>query len=218
MEEKELLILKYDWLIKKIAQRFYNCSFEELYQEGVIGLIKAFENYKINTTAKFSTYAYDYIFGQMYALAESAKTIKVNKETLRLCKEISRVRESLFQINGMEPTISELAHFLELPEEVVVDAINSAVAIISLDDTYLDSDTTYYETIKDSKELHTDESIILKEEIGKLPSPQKEIMINRYYKDMTQSETATDLGITQVMVSRLESKSLALLKSNVNYI
>ena len=79
-------------LIKKIANKFYNVSREDLIQVGVIGLLKAYQNYKDTKSAKFSTYAYPYIFGEMYQLVNSNRDIKVSKELLKLYKVVQKTR------------------------------------------------------------------------------------------------------------------------------
>ena len=83
-EEKIALIKKYEKLIYKLTSKFYGISKEELFQSGVIGLIKAQNNFIDDGKSKFSTYAYPYIFGEMYELANSVRPIKLNKDILRL--------------------------------------------------------------------------------------------------------------------------------------
>lgn len=210
--ETTILTEKYDGLIKKIANKFYNVSFEDLYQAGVIGLLKAYKNYQDNTSAKFSTYAHDYIFGEMYQLVISNRALKTNKETLKLYKEIEKVREFLTQKLNRNPSTLEIALFLEIDEHTINDAINSSIELLSLDASFTDDNTPLHEIIK-GNEYDYDQKILLEDSIAMLPSPEKEIIIARYLKDMTQTETATNLGLSQVMVSRMEKKSLKLLRN-----
>ena len=90
------LILSHMGLIKKIANKFYNSSKEDLIQVGVIGLLKAYQNFK-DGNAKFSTYAYPYIFGEMYQLVNSNRYIKVSRDMLKLYKVIEKTRYELAQ-------------------------------------------------------------------------------------------------------------------------
>ncbi len=212
--EKDLLLQKYGNLIKSCAQKFYNVPFEDLYQVGVIGLLKAYENYKANTTAQFSTYAYEYIFGEMYKLSTSYKPLKINKETLRLYKEIEKTREYLTHKLNRCPTNLDIALFMEINESDVDIAVSSSIKMLSLDESYVDSETPLYEIIK-GPNVDFDNKIFVEDMVNNLPSPEKEIIISRYFKDMTQSEIAFNLGLTQVMVSRMEKKSLEVMK---NYI
>ena len=84
-------------LIYKIAKRFYNASLEDLYQAGALGVVKAYKKYKKNGTTKFSTYAYDFIFGEMYACVTKESQIKVSRDILRLYNLVEKTRYSLAQ-------------------------------------------------------------------------------------------------------------------------
>ena len=100
-------------LIWKIANNFYGVDKNDLYQAGVLGVIKAYQNYKDDGTTKFSTYAYNYIFGEMYILANN-KEIKLNKDVNRLLKMIDMGRVRLSQEIIREPSNRELAEYLEM--------------------------------------------------------------------------------------------------------
>lgn len=215
MEEKTIIVQKYSYIIKKLIKKFYGLNYEDLYQAGVMGLLKALENYKYEANTKFSTYAYDYVFGEMYQLALSLKSLKMNRENLKIYKEIERAREYLTQFYGKEPSIKELSLFLEMEENKVADVIINAREILSLNDPLGEEETERIEFIADKKESNWDDLITLNDAVSSLPSPEKEIIISRYYKDLTQSETASNLGLSQVMVSRLEKKTLSLIKNNI---
>ena len=90
-------------LIYKIANKFYGADIEDLYQVGVIGVLKAYKNYKQNGTTKFSTYAYDYIFGEMYNLVNNSNNYKVSKDLIRLYKKLEVTRYTLAQSLGKIP-------------------------------------------------------------------------------------------------------------------
>jgi len=208
MNKKTLQLLKEnEKLIKKIASKFYGLEFEDLFQAGVIGLIKASRNFKESHNAKFSTYAYDYIFGEMYALSMTSKNIKINKETLSLCRKIEEARVSLTQIINRIPTNYELASFLEMDEGLITNTLNAALSILSLD-AHREEEGNIYETLPDEKVNNIDERIIIKDSMQSLDSPEKDIIYYRYFKDLTQSETAKTLGMTQAMISRYEKASL----------
>ena len=208
MNKKTLQLLKdNENLIKKIASKFYGLEFEDLFQAGVIGLIKASRNFKEGHHAKFSTYAYDYIFGEMYALSMVSKNIRINKETLSLCRKIEEARVSLTQIINRIPTNYELASFLEMDEGLITNTLNAALSILSLD-AHREEEGNIYETLPDEKVNNIDERIIIKDSMQSLDSPEKDIIYYRYFKDLTQSETAKTLGMTQAMISRYEKASL----------
>lgn len=192
-------------LIKKIAGKFYNIEKEDLLQVGVIGLLKAYQNFKDTSDAKFSTYAYSYIFGEMYQLANNNRNIKVSKDLLKIYKAVERTRYELAQKMGRIPTNEEVALFLELDVNSVDEALASAQAMISLDDEA--NELNLHEVIP-AKSVDADLKIAIEDSFKVLNDDEKEIIYSRYYEDLTQSEIANKLNMTQVMVSRYEKKSL----------
>lgn len=197
-------------LIKKIANKFYNASREDLIQVGVIGLLKAYQNYKDTKSAKFSTYAYPYIFGEMYQLVNSNKDIKVSKDLLKLYKVVEKTRYELAQRLNYVPTDMEVAQFLELDFNLVSEAVLCTQVMISLDDEA--SELNLHEVIADQHTVNADLKIDIDDSFKVLDSCEKEIIKARYYDDLTQSEVAKKLNMTQVMVSRYEKKSLEKMK------
>ena len=197
-------------LIKKIANKFYNASREDLIQVGVIGLLKAYQNYKDTKSAKFSTYAYPYIFGEMYQLVNSNKDIKVSKDLLKLYKVVKKTRYELAQRLNYVPTDMEVAQFLELDFNLVSEAVLCTQVMISLDDEA--SELNLHEVIADQHTVNADLKIDIDDSFKVLDSCEKEIIKARYYDDLTQSEVAKKLNMTQVMVSRYEKKSLEKMK------
>lgn len=192
-------------LIKKIAGKFYNIEKEDLLQVGVIGLLKAYQNFKDTSDAKFSTYAYSYIFGEMYQLANNNRNIKVSKDLLKIYKAVERTRYELAQKMGRIPTNEEVALFLELDVNSVDEALLSAQVMMSLDDEA--NELNLHEVIP-AKSADTDLKIAIEDSFKVLNDDEKEIIYSRYYEDLTQSEIAHKLNMTQVMVSRYEKKSL----------
>lgn len=196
-------------LIKKIANKFYNASREDLIQVGVIGLLKAYQNFK-SGEAKFSTYAYPYIFGEMYQLVNSNKDIKVSKELLKLYKVIEKTRYELAQRLYYIPSDAEVAGFLELDYNLVREAVACSSTMISLDDEA--NELNLHEVIANKHPVNVDLKIDIDDSFKVLDSQEKEIIRARYYDDLTQSEVARKLNMTQVMVSRYEKKSLEKMK------
>lgn len=192
-------------MIWKIASHFYGVDKDDLFQAGVVGLLKALQNYKSNGNTKFSTYAHDYIFGEMYILANN-KNIKVSKDILKLYKKIESTRYMLAQKINKIPSNLELSEFLGLPLEDITMAINGAKVIMSLDSKE-DDEKSIYDTIK-SKEEDLDTKILLNDSMEVLDEDEKNIIKSRYFEDLTQSEVARKLNMTQVMVSRYEKKGI----------
>ena len=201
-----LLIETHMGLIKNIASKFYVADKQDLIQVGVIGLLKAYQNFKNTKMAKFSTYAYPYIFGEMYTFVNGNKNIKVSKDILKIYKLVERTRYDLAQKQGYLPTTEEVALFLELDPGIVYEAVTSAQAMISLDDEA--NELNLHEVIPDKKTTNIDLKLDLDDSFKVLSAEEQEIIKSRYYEDLTQSEVARKLNMTQVMVSRYEKKSL----------
>lgn len=198
-------------LIKHIAKGFYGVPFEDLMQAGAVGVQKALLNYQKDGTCKFSTYAYKYIYGEMYELARKDRKIKVSKEILRLAKQIEIARNSLSLKLGKVPTYEEVSEFLEMKLSDVLEAVYLTSTIVSLDCTNEDN-KDYYEMIPAQESLPLEDKLTLIDSITELPEPEQSIIKYRYYGDLTQSEIAKLLGLTQVKVSRYESRGLRQLR------
>ena len=198
-------------LIKHIAKGFYGVPFEDLMQAGAVGVQKALLNYQKDGTCKFSTYAYKYIYGEMYELARKDRKIKVSKEILRLAKQIEIARNSLSLKLGKVPTYEEVSAFLEMKLSDVLEAVYLTSTIVSLDCANEDN-KDYYETIPAQESLPLEDKLTLLDSITELPEPEQSIIKYRYYGDLTQSEIAKLLGLTQVKVSRYESRGLRQLR------
>lgn len=190
-------------------------SREDLFQVGCIGLLKAYNNFDSSRNVKFTTYAYPYIIGEMKKLVREDRTVHVNRELLMVNVKILEAYNKLAQINHKAPTPSELANFLEIDEVIVSDAINSMNSVESLD-YYNEDDILLYDKVGAS--YNYDKDIDLNEELDKLTSFEREIINRRYKDDLTQQEVADILGISQVKVSRSETKILTKLKHSLNSI
>ena len=195
-------------MIWKIASHFYGIDKNDLYQAGVVGLLKALENYQKDSNTKFTTYAYDYIFGEMYALANN-KNIKISKDILKLYKKIEETRYILAQKLGKIPSNYELSQFLNINIDDINMACSSANVIMSLDNN-LDGDRSYYEML--GEEMDLDTKILIDEGMSVLNEDEKNIIKSRYFEDLNQSEVAKKLNMTQVMVSRYEKKGIAKMR------
>lgn len=212
MTELQQIIKMHEKLIYKIASKFHDIDKEDLYQSGVIGIIKAYNNFKPSENTKFTTYAYNYIFGEMYEFASNMRSIKLNKNILKLYKKIEQSRYLLAQHNGYYPSTKEVATFLGIEEKVIGEIENCTSSIMSLD---ADSERPIYETIP-SPVAEEYVNIDLQDSMKTLTKEEQEIINYRYFKDFTQSETARILGMSQVTVSRYEKKSLTKMYNYLN--
>ena len=207
--ESTLNVKDYEKLIWKIANKFYCVEKEDLYQAGMLGLLKACKNYKTNSEAKFSTYAMNYIFGEMYLLA-SNKNLKYSKDMLKLYKLIENTRYKLAQNYNKIPNNYELAEILKMDVIDIDIASSIGESIMSLDSA-TDEERDYYEMIPASTN-DIDEKIFVNDSLELLDEPEREIIRSHYFEDMTQTEIARKLKMTQVMVSRYEKKGKEKLK------
>lgn len=210
MERVEVkdLIVSNEKLIYSIANKFKG-DIEDLFQVGCIGLIKAHDNYREDMGVKFTTYAYKYIFGEIYQYVLRNKNIKVSSDTVKLNAAILRCEEFLTQKFKRKPSYLEIASFLEVPIYKIEETLN-AINVLSLDKEM--DDNNLYDFLA-SKELEKTDLIMLKDAINKLEREEKELILKRYFCNMTQSEIAKEMGVNQVKVSREEGKVLTKLRS-----
>ena len=192
------LIEENSLLIFSIAKRFYNIDKEDLYQAGCLGLLKAYRNYR-DTSVKFSSYAYKYIFGEMYELSLKSRDIKLNKNYLKLYRSINIAKNTLAQSLNREVTIKDLSSYLE------VDLSELEYVSIMMEDMFSLDDE--YERIQIGVENNCDDLIMLEESLSTLDPLSSAVINYRFKEDLTQSEVADLLGISQVKVSRIEAKS-----------
>lgn len=209
-------LLQYQKLIYYIANMFSNYpNKEDLYQVGYIGLIAAFHNFKNDKNTKFSTYAYTYIMGEMKKFVREDRTIKVSRDLLKLSLQIDKVRALLTQRLDRVPSLLEISNYLEIPYEIIALATNSNNPILSMDQSYTDEqDGNLYDIIED-KANDIDGHIMLTTALESLTQQERKLIQKRYMEDLTQSEVADLLGMSQVQVSRSEAKVLKKLKNKL---
>ena len=189
-------------LIISCVNKFYNIDKEDLYQAGVVGLLKAYKNYRYDGKTKFSSYAYKYIYGEMYLLA-----CENNINILKLSKMINKTKYALAQKLNKIPTNEEIATFLALPVERINEALMATDEILSLDN---DDNNSLYDVIRDN--TNYDDAILLSQGLKYLSDDEKRVIIDKYYNDLTQDEIAKKMLLSQVTVSRYEKRSLSKLK------
>ena len=210
------LIFENEGLIYKIINKYKNYfEIEDLYQVAVMGLIKAYNNYKNSYNTKFTSYAYPYILGEVIKYINEFRSIKVNRQSKILYLKILKAKELLSQKLMKNPTIDELSLFLEIDEKTIDETIigNSTIEsldkIISIDDKNLElyDKLGYYD--------ETIENYSIKSEVEKLSPEERQIIEARFYNDLSQRETGKALGMYQVEVSRKEKKILKKLYDNI---
>ncbi|MCI8461028.1 MAG: sigma-70 family RNA polymerase sigma factor [Bacilli bacterium] len=200
-------LLDYEGLIYSIINK-YPKRFErdDLYQVGMLGLIDAYKHFDSSQGTKFSTYAYYYIIGEVNKYIRESSSLKVSKNLIELKKSIIKAKEVISQRLGREATNTEVAVYLEVTPEMVDMALQATDEMESIDDVY-NVVKTYDDT---SPEL-----LDLRNEIMNLPSEERNLILARYYEELTQRETSSILGMSQVQVSRCEAKILQKLRDRL---
>ena len=214
MDEK--IILENQNLIYYAATYFKNYPYkEDLYQAGRLGMIEAYKRYNPNMGSKFTTYAFFDILGEMKKLVKSDKGIKVSRDISKLNLKIEKAYVLLTQKLMKEPSIKEIASFLEIPEYYVSEAILSLNKIKSIDEAINDDGREF--TLQDVKGEYKsmDDLILLNDALKSINKEEFAIIENRYMKDYTQNETSKIVGMSQVQVSRKEQKVLKKLKQKM---
>jgi RNA polymerase sporulation-specific sigma factor len=203
-------------LVRSVALRFTGrgVDYEDLCQIGHIGMLKAARNFDTGRGFAFSTYAVPLIIGEIKRFLRDDGEIKVGRELKRRGALVMAAREKYIANNLCEPTVSELASLCGMSEEDTVEAITASSATVSLSER-IGEDGTLEDIIGVDFTPEINEKIALKQAISLLPDEERRIILLRYYKGLTQTETGRILGLTQVSVSRKEARALAMLKSEL---
>ena len=206
-------------LVRKLATHFVSPTTEldDLIQIGVIGMIKAARSFDFSFDTVFSTYAVPMITGEIRRFLRDDGAIKIGRELKSRGARINACREAFLQKHCREPRISEIAEELSISEQEVIAAMEASFSVCSLSEPVGGDDEglTLEGTIPDCESLLEDitDKLALSEAIRSLPPLWREIIILRYYKALSQSETGKRLGLTQVKISREEQKILSTLRA-----
>ena len=213
----EQLIADNTNLVYALAHKFQNYSDkEDLYQVGKLGLVKAYKNFDKEKGVKFTTYAFPYVLGEMKKLVRENRGYKVGKEIRKLNLKIEKAYILLSQKLMREPSVKELSLYLEMDEYLIGQAIRSNYMIKSIEEPVnMDGKAlTLNDLVKDNSIMDNDTLIALKYCLESLDDDERVLIENRYFDDLTQREIASNLGISQVQVSRMEQKVLKKMRQN----
>jgi len=218
-EAKDKLVSLNLGLVWNIVKRFNNRGYEleDLFQVGSIGLLKAIEKFDFSYDVKFSTYAVPMIMGEIRRYIRDDSPVRVARSLKELAYKIQKTQEELTNSLDREPTINELADSMGVQAEEIVMAMEASQAPLSLNEVMFQDDGSPIYLIDQIDENEYRQNILvdriaLKEALSKLDKTERRIIILRYFKDLTQTEVAKALNMTQVQVSRLERKILAKVK------
>lgn len=219
-EARDILVQKNVRLVWSVVQRFINRGYEadDLFQIGCIGLLKSVDKFDLSYDVKFSTYAVPMIIGEIQRFIRDDGTVKVSRSLKETGNKIRKSKEELTKKYGRAPTVTEIAEELSISPEDVVLAQEASRSPTSIHETVYENDgdpITLLDQIADHSEAKWFDKIALKDAINGLDERERLIVYLRYYKDKTQSEVASRLGISQVQVSRLEKKILSHIKEQM---
>lgn len=203
-------------LVHASARRFMGrgIDYEDLYQAGCMGLVKAVTGFDPSRGVQFSTYAMPVIMGEMRRLFRDDGPVKISRALKELSIRAQRTRENMTNLLGREPTLKELADRLGLDTAETVQALEASQMPLSLTVDENGEDIQTDVPVESSEDALIDK-IALKDAIGGLKASDRKLIIMRYFQCKTQSETAEVLNMTQVQVSRREKKILEQLKARL---
>ncbi len=204
---KNELIKECEGIIYSIANKYKNgYNFEDLYQAGCVGVIKAYRNFEGSLNVKFSTYAYNYILGEIIDYIRNDRNIKISSDYYDIYRRYKKTRELLCKSYNREVSFFEIASFMDIDEYKLASIIERTAFTKTLEDdnvSYIEDNNKFFE------------KILLDSEIDSLEEPMKSIIRYRYYYGMSQQETALSMEMSQATVSREENNALKLMKRNI---
>ena len=209
-------------LVLSILKKYQNrCdNMDDLFQIGCIGLIKAIDNFDLSHEVKFSTYAVPMIIGEIKRYLRDNNSLRVSRSVKDLALKIIRKKEEMLTIKGREPTMSELAKELEITEYELANALDSMKDVMSMfEPIYNDGSDTIYlcDQLEDkhNKLYDLETKISLKDALKKIKEKEKYILLERFIYGKTQVELASELGISQAQISRLEKSGIENIKKMI---
>ena len=208
---KEALVNEAKGLILHFAKIYGGgCRMDDLLQTGTEGLLKAINNFDINRGVKFSTYASHCIIGEIRHYVRKESSYYTPGCIVGLKNKVNRLIDDSLKQNGVAPDISEIAEMLGVKEESVAEIMSAGLVELSAIETK-NIKTVRYESFN----LPIEDKIFLAQAFKKLNDIQKKVVHLLFYYDLTQTEVAARLGITQRQVSRIKDKSIVIMRREV---
>lgn len=201
-------------LVHSLANRFRGrgIEYDELFAAGSMALVKAYDNFDFSRGLCFSTYAVPVILGEIKRLFRDGGTVKVSRSLKELSLKASRERDRLLA-EGAEPRISDIAQALGVSEEAAAEAIAAGIPPLSLSPA--NDDENAPEIPAASSEERLIDRLALRQCLSQLDQNDRQLILLRYERELTQCQTAAVMGITQVQVSRRERKILSALREKM---
>lgn len=206
-------------LIYMVLERFKKTSYdyEDLFQVGSIGLLKAIEKFDFSFNVKFSTYAVPMIIGEIKKFLRDDGIVKVQRGVKETFTKIRWAQDKLRNSLNREPTVKELALFLEIDKEEIILALEACQTPAYLYDIVPGEDKNQLsladKLADEEQSVSVLEKMALKEALAKLNEREREVILRRFFKDETQAVIASNLGVSQVQISRIEKTAIVKLKN-----
>ncbi|HRW13047.1 MAG TPA: SigB/SigF/SigG family RNA polymerase sigma factor [Syntrophomonas sp.] len=205
-------------LVYMVLERFKNSSYEyeDLFQIGSIGLLKAIEKFDFAYQVRFSTYAVPMIIGEIKKFLRDDGIVKVQRGLKETYGKVRWAQDKLRGDLGREPGIAEIASLLEIDKEEIVLAMEACQSPAYMQDVMpgeKDQLSLIDKLANEDGNVVLLEQMALREALAKLEEREREVLLRRYFKDETQMVIAEDLGVSQVQVSRIEKAALRKLKN-----
>ncbi|MBQ3140611.1 MAG: sigma-70 family RNA polymerase sigma factor [Clostridia bacterium] len=217
-EQRTLLITQNVGLVHSAAHRFSGrgIDYDDLFQAGCVGLIKAADGFDETLGLKFSTYAVPAIFGEIKRLFRDGGSVKIGRSVKQLAMRAVRAREQFVMQNGSEPSVSELAELLGVSREEAAEAVLAASPTVSLTVTDRDDEENQLDIPVDFPEAGITDRLALTQALSELEDGDRRLLSMRYFQHLPQARVAQTLGMTQVQVSRREKKILELIRRKLS--
>lgn len=201
-------------LVHLCANRFRNrgIEYDDLFSAGSIGLIKAADGFDTERGVKFSTYAVPVILGEIKRLFRDGGAVKVSRSLRELSLRLMHMKDDFRLKNGRDPTISELCEISGEDTDDVIEALNVSMPPFSLSDSRDDEEGGQIDIAVEAPDSEMTDILSLRQALSILDENDRQLLYLRYFKDMTQSDVAKRLDMTQVQVSRREKKLLMKLR------
>lgn len=204
-------------LVLSILRKYHNkCdNLDDLFQIGVIGLIKAINNFDLNYDVRFSTYAVFMIEGEIKRYIRDNSQIRISRSVKELSYMIINYKEEYLRENLRYPSNEEICTKFNISEYELYNILNSLCDPVSIfEPIYNDGGDTIYllDQLEDSKNVNVNDLILLKDSLNRLKDRERTIIVKRYVDGMSQAELASELNISQAQVSRIESSALNSVK------
>lgn len=205
-------------LVHNCARRFVGrgIEYDDLYQAGCMGLVKAVDGFDESRGLRLSTYAVPVILGEIRRLFRDGGTVKVSRSLKELSMRVCKERDAFQAREGREPTVGELADVLSLEREQVVEALGAALPALSLTRSGDDDDGDEIDVPVAAPEESITDRLALGQVLSELSEHDRSLIELRYFQRRTQQHTAEVLGMTQVQVSRRERVILRELRRRLS--